>query len=164
MITCIGIDPGLADTGVGIVRGTGLDIHSYSFGSITTSKDVSLPLRLGLIFDKLLAVMEAEKPDLMVVEDVFSLEKFPKSGIILGKVTGVVLLAGCRMRIPVVEVPVREAKKVISGNGNASKAQLEKSVRHLLDHPEPIRPDHASDAMALAIIGQFRYENQINEL
>lgn len=163
MITCIGIDPGLADTGVGIVRGTGLDIQSYSFGSITTSKDVSLPLRLELIFDKLLAVMEAEKPDLMVVEDVFSLEKFPKSGIVLGKVTGVVLLAGCRMRIPVVEVPVREAKKVLSGNGNASKSQLEKTVRNLLDHPEPIRPDHASDAMALAIIGQFRYGNQISK-
>jgi crossover junction endodeoxyribonuclease RuvC len=161
MITSIGIDPGLANTGVGVVRGTGFDIHGYSFGSISTSKDASLPLRLEHIYTKLLDVLKSEKPDLMVVEDIFSLGKYPQSGIDLGKVTGVVLLAGCHLRIPVFEVPVREAKKVISGNGNASKAQLERSVRHLLNHPEPIRPDHASDAMALAIIGQFRYEDQI---
>jgi len=160
MLKCIGIDPGLADTGVGVVTGREFDIDSYSFGAIQTSKSLSLPERLDIIFSKLLTVLKEEEPDLMVVEDVFSLEKFPKSGIMLGKVTGVILLAGFRSGVPVVEIPVREAKKILTGNGNASKEQLEKAVRHLLNHPERIHPNHASDALALAVIGQYRYGNQ----
>jgi crossover junction endodeoxyribonuclease RuvC len=157
MLKCIGIDPGLADTGVGIVTGSGFTIDRYSFGSIQTSKSLSMPERLDMIFSKLLAVLKDEKPDLMVVEDVYSMEKYPKSGIMLGKVTGAILLAGCRSGVSVVEIPVREAKKILTGNGNAGKAQLEKAVRHLLNHPERIKPDHASDALALAVIGQYRY-------
>ena len=122
-------------------------------------KNISLPSRLDQIFSSLLLVLKDEKPDLMVVEDVFSVEKFPKAGITLGKVTGVVLLAGCRVNVPVVEISVREAKQVLTGNGNASKIQLEKAVRRLLNLTKPIRPYHASDAMGLAILGLFRYHD-----
>jgi crossover junction endodeoxyribonuclease RuvC len=159
MIKVIGIDPGLSATGVGIVRGMGLKIDGFSFDSINTSKNISLPSRLDQIFSNLLLVLKDEKPDLMVVEDVFSVEKFPKAGITLGKVTGVVLLAGCRVDVPVAEVSVREVKQVLTGNGNASKMQLEKTVRRLLNLTKPIRPYHASDAMGLAIIGLFRYND-----
>ena len=159
MIKVIGIDPGLSATGVGIVRGMGLKIDGFSFDSINTSKNISLPSRLDQIFSNLLLVLKDEKPDLMVVEDVFSVEKFPKAGITLGKVTGVVLLAGCRVDVPVAEVSVREAKQVLTGNGNASKMQLEKTVRRLLNLTKPIRPYHASDAMGLAILGLFRYND-----
>ena len=161
MIKIIGIDPGLSTTGIGIVRGTGIKIDGFSYGSIQTSKNTSLPRRLDHIYSKLLHVLENEKPDLMVVEDVFSLDKYPKAGIILGKVSGVILLAGCRTDVRVVEIPVREAKQVLTGNGNASKAQLEKAVRHELHIQSPIRPYHASDAMGLAIIGLYRYENNL---
>ena len=159
MIKVIGIDPGLSATGVGIVRGMGLKIDGFSFDSINTSKNISLPSRLDQIFSSLLLVLKDEKPDLMVVEDVFSVEKFPKAGITLGKVTGVVLLAGCRVDVTVAEVSVREAKQVLTGNGNASKMQLEKAVRRLLNLTKPIRPYHASDAMGLAILGLFRYND-----
>jgi crossover junction endodeoxyribonuclease RuvC len=159
MIKIIGIDPGLSATGVGIVRGMGLKIDGFSFGSINTSKNISLPSRLDQIFSNLLLVLKDEKPDLMLVEDVFSVEKFPKAGITLGKVTGVVLLAGCRVDVPVAEVSVREAKQVLTGNGNASKMQLEKAVRRLLNITTPIRPYHASDAMGLALLGLFRYND-----
>ena len=97
----------------------------------------------------------------MVVEDVFSLAKYPKSGIGLGQVAGVVMLAGCRAGVSSIEIPVREAKKVLTGNGSASKIQLEESVRHRLNHKTPIRPYHASDAVGLALIGYYRY-NEIN--
>jgi crossover junction endodeoxyribonuclease RuvC len=159
MIKIIGIDPGIASTGIGIVRGSGLKVASYSFGSIHTSKKISLAHRLGQIFSKLILILQDEKPDFMVVEDVFSLQKYPKSGINLGKVTGVILLAGFHTNVPVVEVSVREAKQILTGNGNASKAQLEKAVRHLLKLTSPIKPDHASDAIALALIGLFRSNN-----
>ncbi len=160
MTKVIGIDPGLSATGVGIVRGTGLKINGFSFGSIHTSKNLPLPNRLDQIFSNLLTILKDEKPDLMVVEDVFSVDKFPNAGISLGKVAGVILLAGCRMEIPVIEVPVRESKQVLTGNGNATKMQLEKTVRNLLNLTTPIRPYHASDAMGLAILGLFRYNNR----
>jgi len=160
MTKVIGIDPGLSATGVGIVRGTGLKINGFSFGSINTSKNLPLPNRLDQIFSNLLTILKDEKPDLMVVEDVFSVDKFPNAGISLGKVTGVILLAGFRMEIPVIEVPVRESKQVLTGNGNATKMQLEKTVRNLLNLTTPIRPYHASDAMGLAILGLFRYNNR----
>ena len=91
MIKVIGIDPGLASTGIGIVSGKGLTILNYSYGIIHTSARVALPLRLSQIYSQLFHTLSIEKPDLMIVEDVFSLEKFPRSGIVLGKVSGVIL-------------------------------------------------------------------------
>ena len=153
----IGIDPGLSSTGVGIVRGNGSKIDGYSFGCIYTSTDNSLAYRLDQIYSKLTTLLKDEKPDLMVLEDVFSLKRYPKSGLALGQVGGVIHLAGFRMNIPMTEVSVREAKKVLTGSGNASKLQLERAVRHFLKVKDPIRPYHASDAMGLALIGLFRF-------
>ena len=161
MVKIIGIDPGLAATGIGIVRGLGTRIDSYSFGSIHTSKNTSIPSRLDKIFSKLLQLLRDENPDLMVIEDVYSLHRYPKSGIILGQVTGVIQLAGFRASVPAIEMPVREAKQILTGNGNADKKQLEKAVRHQLNHKLPIKPAHASDAMGLALIGLYRYQDKV---
>ena len=157
----IGIDPGLAATGIGIIEGTKLKVNGYSFGAIQTSKSTPLANRLDHIYSKLLLILNDEKPDLMVVEDVFSLKKNPQSGITLGKVTGVVLLAGFRSDMPVMEVAVRETKKVLTGNGTATKEQLEIAVRHTLNRSSAIKPYHASDALALALIGLFRHERRM---
>ena len=157
MFTVIGIDPGLADTGIGIVRGLGVKVDGYAYGSISTSREQPLPDRLEKIYSGLAEVIQDENPDMMIVEDIFSLQKYPKSGITLGKVTGVILLAGRQAAIPVNEIPVREAKKVLTGNGGADKAQLEMAVRGFLGASTRIRPFHASDALALALIGLFRH-------
>lgn len=159
MIKVIGIDPGLAETGIGIVRGSGLKVIGYAYGSISTSKSASAACRLEKIYTRIRHVLTDEKPDLMVLEDVFSLEKYPKSGIVLGKVCGVLLLAGTQSHIPLIEVPVRQAKQILTGNGNASKVQLERAVRSTLCAPAPIRPFHASDALGLALIGLFRHNS-----
>ena len=157
MIKVIGIDPGLADTGVGIVRGSGVTIHGYAYGTISTSKEEAVACRLERIYTKISQVLADEKPDLMVLEDVFSLEKFPRSGIVLGKVCGVLLLAAVQRGIDLKEVPVRQAKQILTGNGRASKLQLERAVRRSICAPAPIRPFHASDALGLALIGLFRH-------
>lgn len=156
----IGIDPGLADTGVGIVTGDRFRIQAYSFGSVATKKRTPLPQRLELIFEKIRDLLVREAPDLMVIEDVFSLHKYPKSGITLGQVSGVILLAASRSAVPALEIAVREAKQVLTGNGNASKQQFEASVRHRIGHQVPIRPYHASDALGLALIGLLRYSSR----
>jgi crossover junction endodeoxyribonuclease RuvC len=162
MVKIIGIDPGLAATGVGIVSGHGSRIDSYSFGSIHTSKNTPLPSRLDKIFSKLLQLLKSERPDLMVIEDVYSLSRYPKSGILLGQVTGIIHLAGFHAAVPSIEVSVREAKQILTGNGNADKQQLEKAVRHRLNHKTPIKPTHASDAAGLALIGLYRYQDKFS--
>jgi crossover junction endodeoxyribonuclease RuvC len=156
MFKVVGIDPGLAATGIGIVSGRGVAVDGYSFGCIQTSKSTCLSHRLDHIFSRLMQVFTAEAPDLVVVEDVFSLKEYPKSGISLGQVSGVVLLAAARTGRSAGQVPVREAKQALTGNGNASKAQLETAVRRLLGHPSLIRPSHSADALGLAIIGLYR--------
>jgi crossover junction endodeoxyribonuclease RuvC len=157
MIKVIGIDPGLAATGIGIVTGQYTKVSSYAFGAIKTSQRATQAARLENIYSRLHHLLQEEKPDLLVIEDVFSLEKFPQSGIALGKVSGVILLAGHQTNTRVAEIAVREAKQVLTGNGNASKPQLEKAVRGALGCENPIRPFHASDALGLALIGLFRY-------
>jgi crossover junction endodeoxyribonuclease RuvC len=159
MVKIIGIDPGLAATGIGIVRGRGLEVDGYAYGSIPTESSHSTAHRLNEIFSKLQQVIQTESPDIMVVEDIFSLGRYPQSGIMLGKVMGVVLLCASQASIPVHEVPVREIKQVLTGNGNASKEQLEVAVRRALNCQTQIRPFHASDALAIALIGLYRYQD-----
>lgn len=153
----IGIDPGLAATGIGVVTGTHSKVEDYAYGVIQTDPDDPTPRRLEKIFSQISELLRREVPDLIVVEDIFSLEKYPKSGISLGKVCGVILLAAEKEATQVIEIPVREAKQILTGNGNAQKEQLEKAVRQILGCPDAIRPYHASDALGLAIIGLFRY-------
>ena len=155
----IGIDPGLAGTGIGVVQGTCREISCYSFGSISTDAADAITARLDRIYSSTKAFLLEQSPDLVIIEDIYSLEKYPGSGIMLGKVTGVLLLAAFKADVQVREVSVREVKKVVSGNGGADKYQVERSVRHLLNHDGPIRPFHASDALGLALTGLYRYGN-----
>jgi crossover junction endodeoxyribonuclease RuvC len=154
----VGIDPGLAETGIGVVWGTPTSVAGFAHGTIRTPKTDRQAYRLEQIYDRLAKVLLQETPDLMVVEDIFSLGKFPKSGISLGKVAGVVLLAGSRAGVRTVEVQVREVKQVLTGNGNASKEQVETAVRSHLNLQKPLRPFHVSDALALALVGLFRFQ------
>lgn len=156
MATFLGIDPGLAATGIAVVEGTGMTVARYSYGTIRTEAKALLCERLNAIFEEISAILARVSPDAMLLEDVFSLPRYPKSGISLGQVTGVLMLAGHRAMIPVHAVAVREVKQILTGNGNAGKRQLEATVRRRLDHPEPISPSHASDALALALVGLYR--------
>lgn len=157
LVKIIGIDPGLAATGVGIVQGRGMQVQHFAYGTIRTPAHHPQAERLVRIYHRLRGLLADEAPDLMVVEDAFSLERYPKSGLTLGKVTGVVLLAGGLMGLQVVQVAVREAKAVLTGNGNADKDQMEGAVRRALGQNAPIRPDHAADALGMALVGLYRY-------
>jgi crossover junction endodeoxyribonuclease RuvC len=159
-IKVLGIDPGLAATGIGLVTGVGNRIAHFAYGAIKTPSENPLAIRLEHIFVRLEVLLKDENPDLIVIEDIFSLEKYPKSGLTLGKVCGVILLAAQKAHLETIEISVREAKQVLTGNGNADKEQLEKAVRKALSSPKPIRPFHASDALGLALIGLFRYGRQ----
>jgi crossover junction endodeoxyribonuclease RuvC len=153
----MGIDPGLADTGFGIVLGSSSQIRDYRYGTISTSKTDTVATRLLHIFSELSSLLEAESPDLIVIEDIFSLKQYPKAGIALGKVCGVILLVCAQRGISTMEIAVKDVKRVLTGNGNAKKDQTERAVRHFLKRETSIRPSHASDAMALALVGLMRH-------
>lgn len=161
MIKVVGIDPGLAGTGIGVIQGNAKEILGYSFGSIETNAKDPIHFRLHTIYSKILEFLKAQQPDHVVIEDIYSLEKYPGSGIMLGKVSGVLLVAAYTAGLDVEEISVKEAKKIISGNGSADKVQMERAVRHLLKHNEPIRPFHASDALGLALTGYYRYKRML---
>lgn len=152
-----GIDPGLASTGLGVIRGCGTKIDEYAFGCVYTSSKLDISSRLEIIHNRLSDFLASTRPDILIIEDVFSIDAYPKSSIILGNVTGVILLTAKLKDVRVEKLTVREAKKNLSGNGAASKQQLEKTVRDILRHKERIAPYHASDALALAIAGLRRY-------
>ncbi|MBI5845907.1 MAG: crossover junction endodeoxyribonuclease RuvC [Deltaproteobacteria bacterium] len=152
----MGIDPGLASTGLAVVTGDSLRVAAYSFGVVRTAASTATSLRLLHIFEEIRAAVEAKKPDLIVVEGVYTLSRHPKSSILLGKATGAIMAAGAFCGVSVEEVAVREAKKVLTGNGSATKEQLELAVRSRLGRTEAIRPSHASDALALALVGLYR--------
>ena len=153
----LGVDPGLAATGIGVVNGLYPKVQEFAYGVIRTYPKDPLPQRLAKIYSRLSKVLQEERPDTLVIEDVFSLDQHPKSGITLGKVCGVIVLAGQQAQVEMTEIPVREAKMVLTGNGAASKVQLERAVRQALKSTQAIRPSHASDALGLALIGLFRY-------
>lgn len=158
MIKVVGIDPGLAGTGIGVIEGNRKEILGYSFGSISTEAKDPIHSRLHSIYSKTLEFLCKQQPDYVVIEDIYSLEKYPGSGIMLGKVSGVLLVAAYKAGVDVEEIPVREVKKIVSGNGSADKHQMERAVRNLLNHIDPIRPFHASDALGLALAGYYRYK------
>ncbi len=171
MIKVVGIDPGLAGTGIGVVKGDRQKIHGYSFGSIETRAEDPVNLRLDTIYCKVLDFLCEQKPDLVVIEDIYFLNKYPGSGIMLGKVSGVILVATYKAGLNVgktglnvEEIPVREVKKIICGNGSADKHQVERSVRNLLKHKQTIRPFHASDALGLALTGYYRYRQNYDRI
>lgn len=161
MVKVVGIDPGLAGTGIGVVEGNRNEILGYSFGSISTDAKDPIHFRLYTIYSKILTFLCEQQPDHVVIEDIYSLEKYPGSGIILGKVSGVLLVAAYKAGLDVEEIPVRQVKKIISGNGSADKHQMERAVRNILKHEEPIRPFHASDALGLALTGYYRHKRAL---
>jgi crossover junction endodeoxyribonuclease RuvC len=152
----VGIDPGLAATGFAVVETLGRGGRACEWGGIRTDSRSPIPSRLCRLFDAVLEIMEKWAPDLMVMEDVFVVDRFPRTAIQLGAVRGVIFLAAWKQNIPIIEIKPTEMKKALTGNGRAAKGQIEKSLRQVLRIEERITPNHASDAMALALTGLSR--------
>ena len=145
----LGIDPGTAALGYGIVERTGGRLREVDHGCLTTSPDLSLPERLLAIHtlvDELLALHE---PDLMGVERLF-FSRNVQTALGVGQARGVVLLAAAQHGTPVREATPSEVKSAIAGYGAADKAQVQRMVQLVLGMSELPRPDDAADALAIA--------------
>lgn len=145
----LGLDPGLACTGWGIIAAEGNRLSHVANGQVRTDSKEALPARLVRLDEALSAVLDAHRPEAAAVEEVF-LNENPQSTLKLGQARGVVLVAAARRGIEVGEYAPRLVKKAVVGTGGADKVQVHAMVRRLLPGANVAGPD-AADALAVAI-------------
>ncbi|HYH10707.1 MAG TPA: crossover junction endodeoxyribonuclease RuvC [Thermomicrobiales bacterium] len=145
----IGIDPGTAILGFGIVEGDG-DSRVVDFGVIETESGLAMPDRLVILHDSVTQLLQRYSPDELAVEQLFFARNVT-TAIAVGQARGVVLLAAAQHGIPVAEYSPSEIKNAIVGYGKADKRQMQEMVRIMLGLPGIPQPDDAADALAVAL-------------
>ncbi len=155
-IRALGIDPGLAATGFAVAEALIKGGELCVWGSIRTQSKKTQPLRLQEIYEGIDQLIKKWSPQLLVIEDVFVLDKFPKAAIQLGEVVGVIMLAAQNNMVETLRICPTEVKSCLTGNGRADKSIVSKAVKRIFSVKTDIKPDHASDAAALALVGLSR--------
>lgn len=147
----LGIDPGTANTGYGVVQGDGLGLVSLvECGVIRTRPRDPLSARLLEIYEGVAELISRHRPDALSVEDVFY-AKNVRTTVVLGHARGVVLLAGQQAGTPIHEIPPAEIKKAVVGTGAATKEQVQFMLTRLLRLKSVPQPSDAADGVAAAL-------------
>jgi crossover junction endodeoxyribonuclease RuvC len=148
MIT-LGIDPGTARLGFGLVRASE-EPELIDYGVVETAGTLSMPRRLASLFDTVTGLIDQHRPDVLAIEQLFFARNVT-TAISVGQARGVVLLTAARAGIEVVEYSPSEIKHAIVGYGKADKTQIQEMVRIILGMDQTPRPDDAADALAVAL-------------
>lgn len=146
----LGIDPGTAITGYGIIRCWRGEVKLIDHGSIKTSTNDDSIKRLDLIYQQMLALLRKHKPHALAMESLF-FNINAKSALAVGQAMGVIKLAAARKKVEVFEYPPLRIKMELTGNGRAKKRKIQSKVRKVLKLRRLPRPTHAADALAVAI-------------
>jgi crossover junction endodeoxyribonuclease RuvC len=146
----IGIDPGTAITGWGVVEGDGNDLEAIAYGVVTTPAGTPLPQRLQVIYRELTELLVRWQPESSAIEELF-FSKNAKTALAVGHGRGAAMLALANADLPITEYKPLEVKQAITGHGGADKQQMQQMVKLLLSLDELPRPDDAADALAVAI-------------
>ena len=146
----LGIDPGLANTGWGVVEQAGSRLRCLAYGCITTPATDPLPGRLSAIHDQLREVVARYGPEACAVESVY-FGTNAKTAFATGQARGVAVLAAADCGLPLGEYGPGEIKLAVVGSGSADKGQVQYMVRTILTLDRDPSPDHAADALAAAI-------------
>ena len=154
----LGIDPGLRIAGYGCIE---LEPNSATptiveAGAIRMNTKESVSFRLKELYENVREVMEELSPDLLAVETIFTHRRQVATAIIMGHTRGVILLAGQQTSLPLVELTPAEIKKSVTGNGRASKEQIQHAVANVLHLSEAPEPPDVADALAIAITAAMR--------
>jgi crossover junction endodeoxyribonuclease RuvC len=151
MALVLGIDPGTATTGYGLVRDRADgSLASVAYGTIQTPKGIAAHQRLSLLFHQLNEILLLHRPDSCAVEKLF-FQRNISTAIAVGQARGVLMLAISEAGLDMAEYTPNEVKQAVVGYGSAGKKQVQEMVRVLLALPEIPRPDDAADALAIAI-------------
>jgi len=151
MSLVLGIDPGTATTGYGLVRNRADgSLESVAYGIIQTPVGVAAHQRLSLLFHQVNEILLLHRPDACAVEKLF-FQRNISTAIAVGQARGVLMLAISEAGLDMAEYTPNEVKQAVVGYGSAGKKQVQEMVRVLLALPEIPRPDDAADALAIAI-------------
>lgn len=146
----LGIDPGIATVGFGVIEAERASVGLITYGAITTTAGQALAPRLTQIYADAVQLIEKFKPDAISVEELFFSTNL-KTGISVAHGRGVLLLAGYSFGIPLSEYTPLQVKQAVTGYGKADKKQVMEMVRRLLRMDRIPKPDDAADALAVAI-------------
>ena len=157
----MGIDPGTATTGYGLVRLNGKGNEVVTWGLIETDKSLLKERRLDFIYEETLRLLYRHKPDIFVIEKIFFATN-AKTAISIGQAQGVLLLAASKAKVEVAEYAPGSIKKMITGSGKANKKEVQKHIRKILgsrvksDAHKKTHFDNAADALAIALTHAFK--------
>jgi crossover junction endodeoxyribonuclease RuvC len=146
----IGIDPGAANTGFGVVRTAGERLVALDGGVIETPPSMPAEERLAQIHRSLGELLEWHEPKAMALEEIF-FGRNVGSAVAVGQSRGVAMLAAAQHHLPCFDYTPQAIKKAVCGSGSADKRQIQQMVASLLSLPEPPESDHAADALAVAM-------------
>ncbi|HHW12265.1 MAG TPA: crossover junction endodeoxyribonuclease RuvC [Firmicutes bacterium] len=146
----LGVDPGTAITGYGLVEQQGQRLTAHDYGVIRTQAGCPLSERLKQIYDRITALIQEYQPDVLVVEELF-FNKNTRTALAVGQARGVILLAAAVQGLTVAEYTPLQVKMAVVGYGRAEKKQVQEMVRLLLRLKTLPKPDDAADALAIAI-------------
>ena len=146
----LGIDPGTASTGYGVVRGAGSRLHAVTEGVIQTRAGVALERRLADIHGRVCELLDEHRPAALAIEELYFGANV-RTAFAVGQARGVVLLAAGQRGVPSCSYTPQQVKGAVCGNGRAEKDQVARMVARLLGLAAPPGPDHATDALAVAI-------------
>ncbi|MFH1412424.1 MAG: crossover junction endodeoxyribonuclease RuvC [bacterium] len=146
----LGIDPGIADTGYGVIEKQGNELINIDYGSIKTPAKTDMGKRLDSINKELKKIIKKHKPDLIAIEQLFFCKNV-KTALIVGQARGVILLTCEQQKVPTTEFTPLQVKQAVAAYGGAGKMQVQKMVKILLKLEDIPKPDDAADALAIAI-------------
>lgn len=146
----LGIDPGFAIVGYGVLDFDNVKFRTVSFGTITTSPDTPFDKRLCEIYDDMNTLLEKVKPDCMSVEKLF-FNTNTTTAIEVAEARGIILLTAARKGIPIFEYTPLQVKVAVTGYGRAKKHQIQEMTKNLLSLEHIPKVDDAADALAIAI-------------
>ena len=151
MTLVLGIDPGTATTGYGLVRDLpDSSLQVVDYGTFVTPAGLPAPKRLSMLYHRMKEMLLLHHPDSAAVEKLF-FQSNVKTAIAVGQARGVLLLALAEAGLEIAEYTPNEVKQAVTGYGSADKKQVQEMVRVLLAMPHIPRPDDAADALAIAI-------------
>lgn len=146
----MGIDPGFALTGYGIISTDGHTMKLVHYGCVTTTPKQRFIDRLQCVHEELAAAIKHFKPDVISIEELF-FAKNAKTAMMVGHARGVILLTTMQAKVPIIEFTPMQVKQAVTGYGRADKKQMQDMVKLLLRLKEVPQPDDAADALAIAI-------------
>ena len=152
----MGVDPGLVATGFGVLQAGSGGVTVIDAGVISTSTGQVLEARLNAIYRAVHRLLEAHAPSLLIVEDLYTEYKFPRTAVLMGHARGVIYLAARQLEVPLLALTPSEVKRAITGNGAAGKAQMQRAVQTVLGLADVPHPSHIADALGLAATGMSR--------